>query len=83
MPDAVLADHLLGGVDGVSAAAASLTRGSLRSRVGLGFAVDQGGCAVSRDKGRGVAVAEALGPEEFAVAGAAMDLPVGAIASQS
>lgn len=83
MPDAVLADQLFGSVDGVTAAAAALAGGRLGAGVGPGLAVDQGRRAVGGDEGWGVAVAEALGPEEPSVAGTAVDLLVGAVASQS
>lgn len=83
MPDAVLADHLLSSIDGVAAATAALTRGGLGAGVRPGVAVDEGGSAVRRNKGGGVAVAEALGPEEPAVARATVDLAVRTVAGQS
>lgn len=83
VPDAVFADHLFSSVDSVSATTATLARWSFSSGVRSGIVVDQGGSAISRYKGWGVAVTKALRPEKFAVAGATVNFSVGTIASQS
>lgn len=83
VPDAVLADHLFGSIDSVSAATATLAWWSLDSRVWSSLAVDESWSAIGGYKGWGMAVTKALGPEKSAVARTTMDFPVGAIASQS
>lgn len=82
MPDAVLAEHLLGGVDGIAASAAPLTGGGFVAAVGSDVGLDGGRGAVGAHQSGGVTEAEALGAEQLAVAGPAVDLAVGAVAGQ-
>lgn len=80
MPDPGLADHLLGGEHCESAPRASA--GGLRSVQGTAVGELDGALATGRHQSGGMSVAEALGTEELAVAGAAMDLAVGSVAGQ-
>lgn len=81
MPDLVLADHLLGGIHGISTTWATLAFWGLGARVGIRFSQNSG-FATGGDQGGGVAVTESLGSEKLAVAGSAVDLTVRAIAGQ-
>ena len=81
VPDALLADHLLGGVDEVAAAGAALALGRLRAGVGHGV-VHRRCRALRADERRGVTEAEALRPEQLRVAGPAVDLLVGTVAGE-
>jgi len=81
MPDTVLADHLLGGVHGISTTRATSALWGLRTGVGIRFTQDSS-FATGADQGGGMAVTESLGSEKLAVAGSAVDLTVRAIAGQ-
>ncbi len=83
VPDAVLAEHLLSGVDGVAATTAALPGGGLGTAVGPGVVVDGGGGSVGAHQGGGVTEPEPFRAEQLAVASPAVDLPVGTVASQN
>lgn len=81
MPHAVLADHLLSGVDSVATTTASLAFWCLLAGVGSGGVQCWCGGIGAYQSG-GMAEAETLGAEKFAITGAAMNFLVGAIAGQ-
>lgn len=82
VPDAVLADHLFGRVYCVATPAATLARGGFETALWLRIVYGWSIAAIGAHQGGSVPETETFGSEEFAVAGAAMDLLVGAVASQ-
>jgi len=83
VPDAVLADHLLGGVDGVAATTTALSGGGSGAAAGGHVVMDDGrDGSIGADQSRSVSETESFGSEQFAIAGPAVDLLVGTVASQ-
>lgn len=82
VPDPVLADHLFGGVDGVSASGAAGPSLALEAVQWSAIGEGDRRLSIGRHEGGGVAVAEALGSEQLSVARAAVDLAVRPVAGQ-
>lgn len=81
VPEAILANHLFGSIDSVSATTAALAWWGFHSRVGSSFVVNKSGSAVSRNESWGVTVTKTFGPKESSVAGATVNFLVRSIAS--
>lgn len=77
----ISADHLFCGVHGVAATGAALALGRLQPGLKVGRGGDIGAATDRHQRGR-MTVTEALRAEVLAVAGLAIDLVVGAVASK-